>query len=176
MLGLCYLFFSHLNPKQIQAKKKNPSHCVLFCFVYFHKRLQTVLVSYLLKIVLSATRRYFALTHQHWQSRECVNVCVATANICAAFKIYETKCCSSTIYLLPHINSLSKQMFYSNFNPLEANISFVRGLEIETAEPYVREEQWEGSEQRRRRRRGGGRKVWSGGSICRLPDRLFLVF
>lgn len=170
---MLFVFLS-FKSKADTSQKKNP-HLTVFCFVYFHKRLQTVLVSYLLKIVLSATRQYFVSTHQHWQSRECVNVCVATANICATFKIYETKCCRSTIYLLPHINSLSKQMFYSNFNPLEANISFVRGLEIETAEPYVRGEQWKGSEQRRRRR-GGGRKVQSGGSICRLPDRLFLVF
>lgn len=183
--GLCYLFPSHLNPEQIQAKKKkkkNPHLCVL-CFALFisTRGCETVLVSYPFKIGLSAEGSAISSSPPPpppaalAERQKLVGVCVTTANICATFKIYETKCCRSTIYLLPHINSLSQRMFYSNFGPLEANISFVRGPEIETAEPYVCGESV-GRGVRAEEEGGGGgglegRKVRSGGSICTLPAR-----
>lgn len=159
MLGtLLFVLFSFKSRADTSPppKKKSPFACALFCFVYFHKRLQSCVIFLSPQNWAFSIRQCISLHPPPTpppppplhhppppppaalaEQQKLVGVCVTTANICATFKIYETKCCRSTIYLLPHINSLSQRMFYSNFGPLEANISFVRGPEIETAEPYV---------------------------------------
>lgn len=103
----------------------------------------------------------------------CKCLCNNSQHLCNIQDLWAKKLQCCYLSIAAHQQSLQTNVLFK-LKSIRNKYQFCQRNSDWNGGPYVWGECREKTEQRRRRRRrGGGRKVWSGRSICTLPDRLF---